>query len=319
MKIKDDANLAKSEVVEEIPLACSNEAAAVEFLERKMWNGKPKCPHCESLRVYQMLDAKTGQRSKRFLWRCHDCHKQFTVRVGTVMEDSRIPLRHWCYAFWRAVTSKKGVAALEIKRHCQISYPSALFLMHRIRFAMTPKAGETPKLDGIVECDEVYIGGKPRPGTGPHKVGRGTAKQPVFGMVERGGNIHRRVIADISGKTLKAAMAEYIAQSATIMTDEFPVYRKISKDFAGGHHVVHHADKVYSKDGVSTNTAESSFAVLKRGIVGIYHAVSREHLHRYISEFDFRWNARKLNDGDRTVLVIQGAQGKRLPYRTISL
>ena len=317
MSIKDTANMAKSNVIDEIPLACSDEIAAVEFWESKLWDGTPRCPHCQSTSVYKMMDAKTGGRSSRFLWRCHACQKQFTVRVGTVLEESRIPLRHWVYATWRAATSKKGVAALEIKRHCQISYPSALFLMHRIRMAMTPKAGTSPKLAGIVECDETYVGGKPRPGTGPHKVGRGTSKQPVFGMVERGGSIRRRVIADISGKTLKAHMMEHIDPNATIMTDEFPVYKGISKGFAGGHRVVHHHDKVYSSGGVSTNTAESSFAILKRGLMGIYHAGSLEHLHRYINEFDFRWNTRKLNDGDRTVLAIQGAQGKRLPYRTI--
>jgi hypothetical protein len=109
-----------------------------------------------------MMNAKTGGRSARFLWRCHDCKKQFTVRVGTVYEESRIPLRHWCYAFWRASTSKKGVSALEIKRQCQMSYKSALFLMHRIRFAMAPDHATAPKLTGTVEADETHIGGKPR-------------------------------------------------------------------------------------------------------------------------------------------------------------
>src|ERR1035441_8839418 len=191
MKTNKRAHLDKSEVIKEMPLGCSNEALAVEFFERPLWSGTPRCPHCHSTNVYKMVDAKTGERNKRYLWRCHDCKKQFTVRVGTVLEESRIPLRHWAYAFWRAATSKKGVAALEIKRQCQISYKSALFLMHRIRFAMTPEAGTVPKLAGIVECDETYVGGKPRPGTGPHKCGRGTSKTPVFGMVERGGNIRR--------------------------------------------------------------------------------------------------------------------------------
>jgi transposase-like protein len=240
------------------------------------------------------------------------------VRVGTVLEESRIPLRCWAYAFWRAVTSKKGVAALEIKRQCQISYPSALFLMHRIRFAMTPKHGTAPKLAGVVECDETYVGGKPRTGTGYHAPGRGTKKTPVFGMVERGGNIHRRVVADVSGKNLKAAIRACVAPSATIMTDEWPAYRGIGREFAGGHHVVNHGRKQYVNGDVFTNTAESSFAILKRGLTGIYHAVSKEHLHRYVSEFDFRWNTRQLNDGDRTVLAVRGARGKRLPYRTIT-
>src|ERR1019366_2378045 len=312
------ASLETSKTIEDMPLACSNETAAVEFFERQMWHGKPRCPHCRSASVYQMMDAATGQRSKRFLWRCHACQNQFTVRVGTVLEESRIPLRHWAYAFWRAATSKKGVAALEIKRQCQISYKSALFLMHRIRFAMTPTAGTQAKLAGIVECDETYVGGKPRPGTGYHKPGRGTSKTPVFGMVERGGSIQRRVVANVSGQNLKAVIRACVDKSATIMTDEWPSYRGLGKEFADGHHVVNHGRKQYVDGNAYTNTAESSFAILKRGIMGIYHSVSKTHLHRYVSEFDFRWNARGMNDGDRTVLAVQGAQGKRLPYRTIT-
>jgi transposase-like protein len=313
-KVKETANMDKSEVIKNMPLVCSDERAAVEFFEEQLWHGVPQCAHCGSPSVYAMVDAKTGQRSKRFLWRCHECKKQFTVRVGTVLEESRIPLRHWAYAFWRAATSKKGVAALEIKRDCQISYPSALFLMHRIRFAMTPQPGENRKLAGVVECDETYVGGKPRPGTGEHKRGRGTKKVPVFGMVERGGDIHRRVVANVSGQNLKAVIKECVDKSATIMTDEWQAYRGIGKNFAGGHHIVNHGRREYVLGSASTNTAESSFAILKRGIMGIYHSVSRKHLPRYVNEFDFRWNTRKLNDGDRTVLAVQGAQGKRLAY-----
>ncbi|HZM06319.1 MAG TPA: IS1595 family transposase [Candidatus Saccharimonadales bacterium] len=317
-EIQDKANLEKSEVVEQIPLACADERLAVEFLEEKIWQGTPVCPHCNSESVIKFMDAKTGQRNKRFLWKCHACKKQFTIRVGTVMEESRIPLRHWVFAMWRSATSKKGAAALEIKRQCQISYPSALFMMHRIRLAMTDGPESGLKLDGIVECDETYVGGKPRPGTGYHKRGRGTDKQPVFGMVERGGNIHRRVVADVSGKTLKSAIRECVNPSATIMSDEWPSYRGIGKDFAGGHRFVNHGLKQYVRGNVSTNTAESSFAILKRGIVGIYHSVSKKHLHRYVNEFDFRWNARKMNDGDRTVALMQGALGKRLDYKTLT-
>src|SRR3984957_3134548 len=151
--------LTKSEVIDNIPLACSDELAAVEFMESQRWGDTPGCVHCGSIAVYKMLNPRTGLRNKRFLWRCRDCGKQYTVRIGTVYEESRIELRHWCYAFWRAATSKKGVAALEIMRHCQISYKSALFLMNRIRFAMAPDP-ETPKLSGTVECDEMYIGAR---------------------------------------------------------------------------------------------------------------------------------------------------------------
>src|ERR1017187_432970 len=166
MKNKTAPQLVTSDIIREVPLACSSELAAVEFMERQRWGGTPCCAHCQSKNVYQMKDAKTGERNARFLWRCHDCKEQYTVRIGTVYEESRIPLRHWCYAFWRASTSKKGVSALEIKRHCQISYKSALFLMHRIRFALTSDCG--PKLKGLVEADETYVGGKPRPGAGFH-------------------------------------------------------------------------------------------------------------------------------------------------------
>src|SRR5580700_3983112 len=161
-KRKTQEQLTKSEVIEQIPMACSNELAAVEFIEEHRWGKTPACVHCGSIDVYKMVDSKTGERNKRYLWRCKDCGKQYTVRIGTVYEDSRIELRHWYYAFWRAATSKKGVAALEIMRHTGLSYKSSLFLMHRIRFAMAPGRGRPKTLKGVVEADEVYLGGKPR-------------------------------------------------------------------------------------------------------------------------------------------------------------
>jgi transposase-like protein len=316
METNKRTHLDKSEVIQEMPAICSNELAAVEFFERQLWGGKPHCAHCHSASVYQMKDAKTGQRNKAYLWRCHECKKQFTVRIGTVLEESRIPLKHWAYAFWRMATSKKGVAALEIQRHCQISYPSALFLLHRIRSAMTPDSG--PKLKGVVEADETYVGGKPRPGDGKvHKRGRGTKKSPVFAIVERDGSIRRSVVPNVSGRTLKSALQECVDPSARIITDELSAYNGLHNLFRGGHDVVQHSIGEYARGDVNTNTAESSFAILKRGITGIYHAVSKKHLHRYVGEFDFRWNTRRLNDGERTMEAIRGASGKRLSYRNL--
>jgi transposase-like protein len=307
--------LSKSEVIEAIPLACSDELAAVEFFEAIRWTDSPTCAHCGSAEVYRMLDRKTGQRSRRFLWRCRGCGRQYTVRIGMVCEESRIPLRHWCYAFWRASTSKKGVAALEIMRDCQISYKSALFLMSRIRLAMAPDNPAIEKLTGTVECDETYVGGKPRPGTGEHKRGRGTSKTPVFAAVERHGRIRRQVVADVSGKTLKGVIREMVDRQSRIMTDDFPAYNGIGKEFAGGHGTVCHSTKEYVRGDIHTNTAESSFAIVKRGLMGIYHSVSREYLHRYLWQFDFMWNARKMNDGERTAMAIKLAEGKRLVYK----
>ncbi len=206
--MKNGHNLSKSLVIENIPLACSDELAAVEFLRNSAGAMTPACVKCGSVEVYKMTDAKTGERNKRFLWRCRDCKEQYTVRIGTVYEESRIELRHWCYAFWRACTSKKGVSALEIKRHCQISYKSALFLMNRIRFAMAP-IPKRPKLTGTVEVDEIYIGGKPRY-KGTDKRGRGTNKTPVFCAVERDGEIRRRIVADVTAQTLKGAIREEV-------------------------------------------------------------------------------------------------------------
>lgn len=308
--------LEKSKIIEQIPRACMDELSAVEFMEQQRWGDSPCCAHCGSVNAYKMTDAKSGERSKRYLWRCRDCGKQYTVRIGTVFEDSRIELRHWCYAFWRACTSKKGVSAMEIQRHCQISYKSALFLMHRIRFAMAPDPTNAPKLSGTVECDETYVGGKPRKGTGPHKRGRGTKKTPVFCIVERGGNIRRKVVANVTAQTLKTAIREQADEAARIITDENNAYTGIGAEFAGGHDTVCHGAGEYARGDVNTNTAESSFALVKRGLMGIYHAVSKKHLPRYLAEYDFRWNTRKMNDGERTVAAIQGAEGKRLMYKS---
>jgi transposase-like protein len=304
--------LAKSRIVEKIPEACCDETAAVEFFEKQRWPHTPCCVHCGSIAVYKMVEAKTGQRNKRYLWRCRDCKKQYTVRIGTVYEDSRIELRHWCYAFWRASTSKKGVSALEIKRQCQISYKSALFLMTRIRFAMAPDNPEM--LQGTVECDETYVGGKPRYRRTRERGWSRANKTPVFVAVERNGRIRRRVMAEVNSMTLKAAIREVVSKQARLVTDELPAYRFVGSEMEGGHHTVTHSTREYVRGDIHTNTPESSFALLKRGIIGIHHSVSNEYLHRYLWHFDFLWNLRKLNDGERTIAAIRAAEGKRLMY-----
>src|SRR5437667_2756046 len=159
MKKQGTVAIDKSEIVATLPRACQDETAAVEFMETQRWGDDPACPHCGIVDVYQMRDRKTGKRSHRYLWRCKGCDRQFTVRIGTVFEDSRIPMRYWCYAFWAACASKKGVSALQIKRMTGLSYKSALFMMHRIRFAMADDHSAPPPLKGTVEAD---VGGKPR-------------------------------------------------------------------------------------------------------------------------------------------------------------
>jgi transposase-like protein len=152
----------RSDVMAAIPMACADEGVAVEFLEEMRWDGEPSCPGCGDLDVYMMEDRKTGERNARYLWRCRGCGRQFTVRIGNVMEDSRIAARHWCFAFWAACSSKKGVSALQIKWETGLTYKSALLLMHRIRYAMNGAANTGP-LSGDVEADATYVGGIIRP------------------------------------------------------------------------------------------------------------------------------------------------------------
>ena len=192
-------------VIQALPLACSDEKAAVVFIEQMRWGDHPACPHCGDTSVYQMKDSKTGERQANFRWRCNGCKAQFTVRIGTVFEDSRIPLRHWCFAFWRASTSKKGVSALEIKRQTGLSYKSSLFLLHRIRFAMAPSS--PGPLTGTIEADETYVGGKPRyKSMGRGRAGIKTKKVPVLALLERGGRVRPKHLTNVNGKTLRTEL-----------------------------------------------------------------------------------------------------------------
>lgn len=167
--------LAQTNVVEQLPLACANEQAAVEFLEAQRWGGGATCPECESRDVYQMQDRASGDRNSRFLWRCRHCGRQFTVRTGTVYEESLIPLHKWMHALWAAASAKNGVSAMEISRRVQVSHKSALFLLHRIRFAMST-AGPEPKFTGTIEAGQPYVGGNPRL-KGKNRRGHGTERR----------------------------------------------------------------------------------------------------------------------------------------------
>ena len=300
------------EIIAELPVACSNEKAAVEFMEKQRWGDHAACPCCGSLDVYQMKDSKTGERQANYRWRCHDCKKQFTVRIGTVFEDSRIELRHWCFGFWRACTSKKGVSALEIHRQTGISYKSALFMLNRIRYAMSEQHEE--KLKGDVEVDEIFIGGKPRHYHKSYKTKK-TEKIIVVGLKQRGGKIRPKIVADVTGKTLKQVIRENVDKASRILTDEGTGYRKIGDEFDGGHEAVCHGRHEYVRGDIHTNNIESFFGMLRRGLDGVYHSVSKEHLHRYLSEFEYRHNYRELADGQRTKLAIRRSNGKRLTYK----
>ena len=295
-------------------LARMTEDDARQYLENIRWPDGPPCPHCGSVKVTRLQ----GEKHRPGVVQCNDCREQFTVTVGSVMEDSHIPLQKWLLAFHLLCSSKKGISSLQLQRELSLgSYRTALFMTHRIREAMSGPLAEA--MTGIVEMDETYVGGKPRPGDGKvHKRGRGTSKTPVVLVVERDGESQSQPVKHVDTKTLKAIACANVDETATLMTDELGVYPGVAKGFAG-HATVNHGNGEYARQSggvsINTNTAESFFSLLKRGHYGVYHSMSDKHLGRYCDEFSFRWDHRKVNDSDRTVAAIKGAAGKRLMYR----
>jgi transposase-like protein len=294
------------------------EDQAREAIETILWPNGPVCPHCGAV---ENLTRLQGKAHRPGLFECNNCHEQFTVTVGTIFEDSHIPLRKWLMAFALLCSAKKGISALQLQRELDLgSYRTAWHLAHRIRHAMSqePLAG---LLKGTVEADEAYIGGKPRPEFGGERKGtrgRGTKKASVMALVERGGRAHVRKVERVDGKTLKAAIRENVDRSARIVTDEYQVYSGIGAEFDGGHERVNHCTGEFARGDVHTNTAESYFALLKRGVMGSFHHVSKEHLDRCCDEFSFRWNTRKISDAERTEIAIRQTEGKRLTYKDSS-
>ena len=289
------------------------EDQARETLERIRWAHGVVCPHCGRVDGHTKLQGKAHRPG---VWKCNNgCGKQFTVTVGTVMEGSHLPIRIWLMAFSILCSAKKGVSALQLQRQLGLgSYRSAWHLCHRIRFAMSrnPLKG---LLDGVVMVDETYVGGKPRPEKGvTRRKGPSGKKVAVVALVERGGRVKSWPIADVTAKTLQGAIHDHVARSASIQTDQMTSYKGIGKHFKGGHETVNHAKMEYARGDVSTNEVESYFALLKRGITGSFHSISKQHLHRYCDEFSFRWNERMTSDAVRTEKAIMLSEGKRLMY-----
>jgi transposase-like protein len=290
-----------------IELSRLTEDEAREYIESICWPKGAVCPHCGNATGNYLLKGESTKPGTR---KCKSCRNLFSVTVGTVMHRSRLPINLWLMAFHLMCSSKKGISALQLKRELGITYKTAWFLCHRIRAAMK----ENPLayfLDGIIEVDETYVGGKAKPGS---KRGRGTSKTPVVVLVSRKGRAYSKPVERVSAKELKGAIRDMVDKSARIMTDEWKAYQGIGKEFAGGHETVNHGEDEYVRGDVHVNTAESYFALLKRGVHGIFHHVSRGHLGRYCDEFSFRWDHRKVTDGERTIAAIRGAGGKRLMY-----
>ena len=289
-----------------------NEDAARTHLEAQRWPNGPVCPHCGGADRQSRLE---GQAHRQGLLFCGHCRQQYSITVGTVFEDSKLPLHKWVYAAHLMCASKKGISSKQLERVLGVSYKTAWFMSHRIRKAMekTP----TGKLGGggkIVEVDETYYGNKKgievRQGSGKHK-------HRIVSLVERSGDVRSFHVASVSAANLKPLLRAQIAKEAHLMTDEATRYWRIGKEF-GAHSTVNHAIKEYARGPVTTNTVEGFFSILKRGLTGVYQHVSEQHLQRYVTEFDFRYNTREsvgVNDEQRANTLLKGIEGKRLTYR----
>lgn len=280
-------------------------------LEALLWPHGPVCPRCGVLG--DRITKLEGKSTRPGVYKCKDCRKPFTVTVGTVMERSKIKLSLWVYAAQLMASSKKGMSALQLQRMIGTNYETAWFLFHRLREAARdvnpgPLGGE----DKVVEGDETYVGGKAK----NKAFGPPPKKQAVFALVERDGKARSFHVARVNAKTLRPIMVKHASRASYLMTDESVVYPKIGKEFSG-HGTVNHSANEYVRTGGfhHTNTVEGYFAILKRGVYGTFHNISEAHLHRYLAEFDFRYNSRDISDAERAANLLRGAKGKRLMYQ----
>lgn len=279
---------------------------AREHLEALHWPHGPVCPRCGGL---DRITKLAGKSTRPGVYKCNDCAKPFTVTVGTIFEDSKIPLNKWLLAFRLLNGGKKGFSAHELHRALGITYKSAWFMAHRIREAMSGDDAPLGGPDMVVESDEAFVGGKKR----NRLSGKVAPKKKVVALVERGGRARSFHVANIHANTVRSALLENVHRASTLMTDEAKVYRTVGKLFAEHGHTLH-SGRVYVKGDIHSNSAENFFSILKRGVIGTYHHVSEAHMHRYLSEFDWRYSNRELTDAERTAEAVKGARGKRLMY-----
>jgi transposase-like protein len=291
--------------------AFTDETKAREFLEVSRWPDGAVCPHCGQLETVKPLGGKSMGPGWYF---CSDCREKFTVRVGTLYERSHIPLNKWLFATHLIVSSKKGMSALQLSRMLGLSYKSAWFMCHRIREAMKPaNAAPIGGQNKVVEADETFIGGKKKNRAFAKKEPK---KQVVMTLVDRDGDSRSFHVADVSAKTLREKIVTTVSRKSYLATDELASYASIGKEFSGHGTVNHSADEYVRLGGfLHINTAESRFSLMKRAVYGTHHSISEAHLHRYLTEWDFKWNTRKMNDGERAAVALKGIEGKRLTYR----
>jgi len=302
-----------------------DEAAAYAWVEARVWPNGPICPHCGGV---DRISKMKGKSTRVGLLKCYQCRKPFTVKVGTVFEASHVPMRHWLQAMFLMASSKKGVSANQLHRTLGCSLKTGWFIGHRLREAM--KAVSVDPLGGegkVVEVDETYFGNIPEENRPKFtKSGKPVSKNPggpknkraILSLVERGGNVRSFHPATAHGDDISKIVRDNIARESRLHTDESRLYHRVGKEFAAHETVVHSAFE-YARGDVTTNTIESVFSVFKRGMKSTYQHCAEKHLHRYLAEFDFRYNNRialGVNDEARAENMVKGIVGKRLTYRT---
>jgi transposase-like protein len=303
-----------------------DEDAARAYFEKMRWPQGPVCGHCG---VMNEATRMAGKTTRSGLYQCNACRESFSVTLGTVMEDTRLPLHKWALAFFLMASSKKGVSAHQLHRSLHITYKTAWFLAHRIREAMTEKSPAAIGGEGkIVEADEMYHGTKETPTPlsrgripTPTKSGKsgGAKKRVVVALVERGGEARAVAMTGkpVTSKNVREVLVKHADRKSRLMTDESNLYPSIGTEFAT-HETVNHSKKEYARGDVTTNTVEGFFGVFKRGFTGIYQHCGEQHFQRYLEEFTFRYNNRialGIDDATRANYAVIGAQGKRLTYR----
>jgi transposase-like protein len=299
----------------------TDEEKAREFFEKQRWPEGPVCPHCGEINNAYKLAGKTTRKG---LYKCGGCRSKFTVTMRSIFEDSHIPLHKWFFAIHMMCASKKGMSAHQFHRMTEtfygkkVSYRTAWFMFHRIRFAMTQHP-MVEKLRGVVEVDETYIGPKEKGFRGvPNPLV--SKKRPVISLVDRErGKVRSFPLERVTLANIKPIMQEHVEVGTTIQTDEATVYHFMHDDFPS-HDVVTHRKKEYARreNGrlITSNTVEGYFSLLKRGIYGTYHHVGIPYLQQYLNEFDFRYNNRKVTDAERAGLALRTCEGKRLTLKT---
>lgn len=287
-----------------------NEEKAFAYVESRVWPTGPVCPHCGGV---ERISKMQGKSTRLGLYKCYQCRKPFTVRMGTIFESSKVPLHVWLQAMYLIAGSKKGISSNQLARTLGLTVKTAWFLSHRIREAMR-EGGLAPfgAGGGAVEVDETYIGRKA--GSGLPKGGWGH-KMTVLGLIDRNTGQSRFFHVD-GGKEIQSIVMANLSREARLMTDEHLMYKKIGREFAE-HGSVMHYNKEYVRGDVTTNTIEGAFSIFKRGMRGVYQHCAEKHLHRYLAEFEFRYSHREANGCDdvaRADKVLKGIVGKRLKY-----